>query len=373
MRLNEPGESVVVVPSVAPDRRRSPAPSVQAYEERFLFLLLLLRQPRLRMIYVTGPADRREHRRVLPRAAAGRHPEPCPRAPAPGRRARRLAAAAGDEAARAPADPRRGSARSSPTARAATSCRTPRRRSSATSRWRSASRCTAPTRGCSRSAPRPAAGGCSPRPASPHPLGLRGPARPRRRGRRAGAPARRAARRDATRSSSSTRASRAAATRSSTCAACRRRDRRRGARGAARPRRGDGARAPRRSSPRAYLARLAEGGGIVEERIDGAELRSPSVQLRVTPLGEVELLSTHDQLLGGPSGQSYLGCRFPADFGLRARDHREAAEGRRAARARGRARPLRRRLRRRARRARRAGSRTRSSSTCARAARRIRS
>ena len=45
------------------------------------------------------------------------------------------------------------------------------------------------------------------------------------------------------------------------------------------------------------------------------EIRSPSVQLRVTPLGEVELLSTHDQLLGGPSGQTYLGCRFPADFG----------------------------------------------------------
>ena len=44
------------------------------------------------------------------------------------------------------------------------------------------------------------------------------------------------------------------------------------------------------------------------------EIRSPSVQLRVTPSGEVELLSTHDQVLGGPSGQSYLGCRFPADF-----------------------------------------------------------
>jgi hypothetical protein len=63
-----------------------------------------------------------------------------------------------------------------------------------------------------------------------------------------------------------------------------------------------------------YVAKLAERGGIVEERITGVEIRSPSVQLRVTPLGEVELLSTHDQLLGGPSGQSYLGCRFPADF-----------------------------------------------------------
>jgi len=63
-----------------------------------------------------------------------------------------------------------------------------------------------------------------------------------------------------------------------------------------------------------YAAKLAERGGIVEERITGGELRSPSVQLRVTPFGEVELLSTHDQLLGGPSGQSYLGCSFPADF-----------------------------------------------------------
>ncbi|HEX7189550.1 MAG TPA: peptide ligase PGM1-related protein, partial [Actinomycetes bacterium] len=64
-----------------------------------------------------------------------------------------------------------------------------------------------------------------------------------------------------------------------------------------------------------YVAKLAERGGIVEERIIGTELRSPSVQLRVLPGGKVELLSTHDQLLGGPSGQSYLGCRFPADFG----------------------------------------------------------
>ena len=52
---------------------------------------------------------------------------------------------------------------------------------------------------------------------------------------------------------------------------------------------------------------------LVEEWIAGEEFRSPSVQLRVTPLGEVELLSTHDQLLGGTGGQSYLGCRFPAD------------------------------------------------------------
>jgi len=62
----------------------------------------------------------------------------------------------------------------------------------------------------------------------------------------------------------------------------------------------------------AYFAKLGEGAGIVEERITGKEIRSPSVQLRVLPGGRVELLSTHDQLLGGASGQSYLGCTFPA-------------------------------------------------------------
>lgn len=62
-----------------------------------------------------------------------------------------------------------------------------------------------------------------------------------------------------------------------------------------------------------FLAKLEEGGGIVEERLTGEEIRSPSAQLRITPLGELEMLSTHDQVLGGPSGQSYLGCRFPAD------------------------------------------------------------
>jgi hypothetical protein len=57
------------------------------------------------------------------------------------------------------------------------------------------------------------------------------------------------------------------------------------------------------------------------------------VQLRVTPLGDLELLSTHDQLLGGPSGQSYLGCKFPADPAYAAAISREAAKvGRRLAR-----------------------------------------
>jgi len=75
-----------------------------------------------------------------------------------------------------------------------------------------------------------------------------------------------------------------------------------------------------------YMKKLQERKGVVEERIMGDEFRSPSVQLRITPLGAVELLSTHDQLLGGPSGQRYLGCVFPADTGYAALITREAAK-----------------------------------------------
>ena len=75
-----------------------------------------------------------------------------------------------------------------------------------------------------------------------------------------------------------------------------------------------------------YMKKLQERRAVVEERIVGEEFRSPSVQLRITPLGRVELLSTHDQLLGGPSGQSYLGCVFPADTGYAALITREAAK-----------------------------------------------
>ncbi len=62
-----------------------------------------------------------------------------------------------------------------------------------------------------------------------------------------------------------------------------------------------------------YLAAFEKHGGIVEERITGTALTSPSVQMRALPDGTVELLSTHDQVLGGASGQKYLGCVFPAN------------------------------------------------------------
>ncbi len=62
----------------------------------------------------------------------------------------------------------------------------------------------------------------------------------------------------------------------------------------------------------AYLDAWGADGGVVEEFVSGEEVHSPSVQLRNTPLGEVQILSTHDQLLGGPSGQTFLGALFPA-------------------------------------------------------------
>lgn len=56
-------------------------------------------------------------------------------------------------------------------------------------------------------------------------------------------------------------------------------------------------------------------GGVVEERVAGTDFSSPSAQIDVLPSGEVVVLATHEQVLGGDNGQTYLGCRFPADPG----------------------------------------------------------
>ncbi|BAS56009.1 MULTISPECIES: peptide ligase PGM1-related protein [Leptolyngbya] len=63
-----------------------------------------------------------------------------------------------------------------------------------------------------------------------------------------------------------------------------------------------------------YGGRISELGAIAEAFIEGDHKFSPSVQGRVTPDGEIEILSTHDQIL---NGQIYLGCRFPADEAYR--------------------------------------------------------
>ena len=59
---------------------------------------------------------------------------------------------------------------------------------------------------------------------------------------------------------------------------------------------------------------VARQGALVEGWLLGGDaLTSPSVQGTIHPGGNVEVLSTHEQILGGPSGQTYLGCRFPAE------------------------------------------------------------
>ena len=65
-------------------------------------------------------------------------------------------------------------------------------------------------------------------------------------------------------------------------------------------------------------------GGVVESLVVAEEVRSPSVQMRITPAGTPTLVSSHEQVLGGATGQSYLGCRFPADDDYRDTLQREA-------------------------------------------------
>ena len=82
-----------------------------------------------------------------------------------------------------------------------------------------------------------------------------------------------------------------------------------------------------------YLALFDKQGGIVEELIEGEDFRSPSVQLRMSPAGQVDIMSTHDQVLGGANGQTYFGCHFPADPGYASQIAGEALKvGRRLAR-----------------------------------------
>ncbi len=72
-----------------------------------------------------------------------------------------------------------------------------------------------------------------------------------------------------------------------------------------------------------WMALMAHMGALVEAWLDGGEaLSSPSVQGTIHPPApgcppRVELLSTHEQVLGGPSGQTYEGCRFPCDDAYR--------------------------------------------------------
>lgn len=62
-------------------------------------------------------------------------------------------------------------------------------------------------------------------------------------------------------------------------------------------------------------------GCIVEQYVEGQGKQSPSVQAMIHEDGEVEILSSHEQVLGGPDGQVYLGCHFPCDVAYRVQLH----------------------------------------------------
>ncbi len=66
-----------------------------------------------------------------------------------------------------------------------------------------------------------------------------------------------------------------------------------------------------------FQVKIGHLGAIVEAFVEGEGKQSPSVQGCITPMGTVEILSTHDQILGGPDGQIFLGCQFPAAAGYR--------------------------------------------------------
>jgi len=67
------------------------------------------------------------------------------------------------------------------------------------------------------------------------------------------------------------------------------------------------------AEPEGVLRLLDDAGGIVEEVVVSPALRTSSVELRISPLGRVELLSTHD--VTTPTGNELSGerYRFPAD------------------------------------------------------------
>jgi hypothetical protein len=67
-----------------------------------------------------------------------------------------------------------------------------------------------------------------------------------------------------------------------------------------------------RELPEWYVSDL-QNGGVVEELVAGCRFSSPSVQVDIRPDGDVNVLSTHEQVFDDDSGQVYTGCRFPAE------------------------------------------------------------
>ena len=96
----------------------------------------------------------------------------------------------------------------------------------------------------------------------------------------------------------------------------------------------------------AYVAKLAERGGIVEQHVSGAEVRSPSVQLRVLPRRRRRAALDARPAAGWPVRPELPRREVPGRLRLRPRHLGRGAHGRSPAGEGGRARPVRHRLRR---------------------------
>jgi hypothetical protein len=73
-----------------------------------------------------------------------------------------------------------------------------------------------------------------------------------------------------------------------------------------------------------FKEKLERDGGVVEAFVEAPGKRASSCQLRISPQGSLDLISTHDQLVEGIDGQIYAGCKFPADAAYRLAIQRDA-------------------------------------------------
>ena len=72
-----------------------------------------------------------------------------------------------------------------------------------------------------------------------------------------------------------------------------------------------------------FRRKITSLGALAEVFIDGNNKTSPSGQACITGNGQVLILSTHEQVLGGASKQMYLGCSFPAhqDYKIKVQEY----------------------------------------------------
>jgi hypothetical protein len=64
---------------------------------------------------------------------------------------------------------------------------------------------------------------------------------------------------------------------------------------------------------KSFVEKFEAQGGVVEAFIEGQVKTSPSVQCRINPLQEIDIISTHDQILEGEHQQVFTGATFPAN------------------------------------------------------------